>query len=167
MRSASCIRPSNIIGNSHNIHAILNTNQLVCQQIPKGFGKYFENDKNPNGKNDPGNTTGTKDISDKNVQDELIPPGMSPESKPSGSSFGEKKNPKSSAQSNNDWIFGIFKPKTENGGGSGRPLNGGDSNNDREKLLIIGAVGFASFLGLLGLLDGRYEEIGWKEFVNR
>lgn len=108
-----------------------------------------------------------KDISDKNVEDKLASSEKSLESQSSGPAADEKTTPKSSSQSQNDWIYGIFKPTTKNGGGSGRPLGGGDGNNDRDKLLLLGAVGLAGFLGVLGLMDKSYDEIGWKEFVNR
>lgn len=67
-----------------------------------------------------------------------------------------------------EWNFGMFSPTAKGaGGGSGRPLGGGDGNNERDKWLLLGALGVAGMIGLFALLEVSYKEIGWKEFVNR
>lgn len=65
----------------------------------------------------------------------------------------------------------MFSP-TSKAGGSGRPIggssggSGGDGNSDRDKWLLLGAMGVAGLLGMVALMEVSYKEIGWKEFVN-
>ena len=51
------------------------------------------------------------------------------------------------------------------GGGSGRPIGG--ENNDREKWLLLGALGVVGLIGSLAFMEVGYKEIGWKEFINK
>lgn len=116
----------------------------------KGFEKYFK----------PGSAAGKKSEnqeakkSDTPKQDVADPPP------PSRSISEEKKK----TPPNSDWNFGMFGSNKSSGSG-GRPI-GGDSS-DKEKWLLIGALGVVALIGGLSFMEVGYREIGWKEFVNR
>lgn len=127
---------------------------MFCEKPPKGFEKYYKD------KGEKIAAKGAEDGAEKKAPESSTPSSKSaPMSKPPGADV--KKN------TNTDWNFGMFNPtaKTGGSGGSGRPI-GGDGNGDRDKWLLIGALGVAGFLGLLAFMEMNYREIGWKEFVN-
>lgn len=62
-------------------------------------------------------------------------------------------------------MFGSSASNKGGGSGGGRPIGGED--NDKEKWLLLGALGVVSLIGGLAFMEMGYKEIGWKEFVNR
>lgn len=140
-------------GRLFEIEAILEKLQLFCEKPPKGFEKYFKTSK--------GSATDavdSKKTESKISESKLTKPSVST---PPGGDMKSK--------SSNDWNFGMFG-KTSSGSsgntGSGRPIGGGDGN-DREKWLLLGAIGVVALIGSLTFLEIGYKEIGWKEFVNK
>ncbi len=129
--------------------------QQFCSNPPKGFEKYY---KSGGKKSDSPDTKATSDSVKPDVSD---PPSQQPPP-PSRSSSEDK--PKTSS-SNNDWNFGMFGQTASNKSSGGRPIGG--ENNDKEKWLIIGALGVVALIGGLAFMEMGYKEIGWKEFVNR
>lgn len=127
----------------------------LCSNPPKGFDKYYKSGGSSSKKNESQDAKSSSDSAKPEISD---PPP------PSRSSSSDSK-PKTS--SNNDWNFGMFGPNASNkgsGGGSGRPIDG--ENNDKEKWLIVGALGVAAIIGGLAYSEMGYREIGWKEFIN-
>lgn len=49
--------------------------------------------------------------------------------------------------------------------GSGRPI--GNDGADKEKWLLLGAVGTVAVLASIAYFEMGYREIGWKEFTNK
>lgn len=130
---------------------------MFCEKPPKGFEKYFK----------PGGAA-AKDAKSAAATESSTAPSSSasktpPLSKPPGATSEAK--PKSS----NDWNFGMFGPTASKGGGSGggRPIGGSGDGNDREKWLLLGALGIVGLIGTLTFMEINYKEIGWKEFVNK
>lgn len=126
---------------------------MFCEKPPKGFEKYYKG-KDAKTVEKSGDVEGEKKASDSAPSSKTAPM-----SKPPGADL---KKP-----ANSDWNFGMFSPtsKTGGSGGSGRPI-GGEGNGDRDKWLLVGALGVAGFLGLIAFMEMNYREIGWKEFVN-
>lgn len=127
--------------------------QLFSEKPPKGFEKYYKD------KADNSAEKSLEDGAEKKAAGSSSSSKAAPMAKPPGTDV--KKS------GNSDWNFGMFNPtaKSGGGGGSGRPI-GGDGNGDRDKWLLLGALGVAGFLGLLAFMEMNYREIGWKEFVN-
>lgn len=149
------LRNSPRYGRLFSLETIFEKWQLFCEKPPKGFEKYFK----------PG---GAAAAAGKDGKDAPPPPPPAtsktpPLSKPPGADAAK---PKSSS----DWNFGMFGPsagKSGGGGGaggSGRPIGEG---NDREKWLLLGALGIVGLIGTLTFMEINYKEIGWKEFVNK
>lgn len=133
-----------------SVQTLLERWQLFCEKPPKGFEKYYK-DKKEN--------TAEAGAEKKASDSASTSSKAAPMSKPPGADL------KKSA--NSDWNFGMFNPTSKSGGsgGSGRPI-GGEGNGDRDKWLLVGALGVAGFLGLIAFMEMNYREIGWKEFVN-
>lgn len=151
------IRTSSNVGPLFSLETIFEKWQLFCEKPPKGFEKYFK----PGGAPKDTVETGEKkaDSSQTKAPTSSTPPSKTqPLSKPPGADT--KKN---------DWNFGMFGPSAGKGGSggssSGRPI-GGDGN-DREKWLLLGALGVVGIIGTLAFMEINYKEIGWKEFVNK
>lgn len=149
----------------YSVQAILDKWQLFCEKPPKGFEKYFKQGKDSK-------ATAATDAASAETAAKSAENASSASS--SGSSSSTKvppisKPPGDAAKAKqNEWNFGMFSPTAKGaGGGSGRPLGGGDGNNERDKWLLLGAIGVAGMIGLYALMEVSYKEIGWKEFVNR
>jgi len=88
-----------------------------------------------------------------------------PQQTPSKSSSSDASKPPP------DWNFGMFGPNPPPGSkggsqGQGRPI-GGEQPPDQTKMLMLGALGFISFVALLTYFEMGYKEISWKDFVNK
>lgn len=137
------------------VQSILNQWQLFCEKPPKGFEKYFKQSGAASSKTDPP-ADGKENVTEPTKEAKDSPPKKS-------------SSPKSTSQPpNNDWNFGMFNTNQSKnkGGGSGRPI-GGDGNENRDKMLMIGAIGTVAFLASIAYFEMGYREIGWKEFVNK
>lgn len=141
-----------------SVQALLERWQLFCEKPPKGFEKYYKDTKDKASPDEAAKSP--KDGSEKKAADSAPSSKAAPMSKPPGADLKASKS--------SDWNFGMFSPTNKSGGtgGSGRPIGGGDGNGDREKWLLLGALGVAGFLGLIAFMEMNYKEIGWKEFVN-
>lgn len=139
---------------SLSVQTLLERWQLFCEKPPKGFEKYYK------GKGEKTTEKAAEDGAEKKAAETAPSSKAAPMSKPPGADV--KKSPP-----NSDWNFGMFNPTAKSGGsgGSGRPI-GGEGNGDRDKWLLVGALGVAGFLGLIAFMEMNYREIGWKEFVN-
>lgn len=129
--------------------------QQFCSNPPKGFEKYYKS----------GGQAAKKNENQEAKASSETPKPDSDQPTPSSRGSSEGK-PKSS--SNNDWNFGMFGPNASNkggGSGGGRPIGG--ESNDKEKWLLLGALGVVTLIGGLAFMEMGYKEIGWKEFVNR
>lgn len=150
------LRNSPKYGSLFSLETIFEKWQLFCEKPPKGFEKYFK----------PGGATAAAKDSAAAPQGDAKPSGPSTSSKTPPIS----KPPGADAQSKNDWSFGMFGQTASKGGsggsGSGRPIGGGEGN-DREKWLLLGAIGIVGLIGTLAFMEINYKEIGWKEFVNK
>lgn len=133
------------------LEEILSAWRMFCEKPPpKGFEKYFR--PSSGAKKAAMGEEGNKKQSDGKSDQ--------PEKRQEG------ETPRSTGQQS-DWNFGMFSPnqsKQKRGGGSGRPIGG--EGGDKEKWLLLGALGTVAFLGALAYMDMGYKEIGWKEFVN-
>lgn len=133
--------------------------QLFCKKPPKGFEKYFEaGGKNPpKGSAEKTPTAGNKSSGSGNTSNKP------PASKPSTSAAPESKS---------DWNFGMFSNSTRGPAGrgtgtpGGRPLGEG-GGGDRERWILLGAIGAVVLVGSFAFFEMGYKEISWKEFVNR
>lgn len=133
--------------------------QLLCKKPPKGFEKYFEAGakKPPKGSAEKTPAAGKKPGGSDNT---LNKP---PVSKPSTSAASESKS---------DWNFGMFSNSTRgpagrgSGGPGGRPLGDG-GGSDRDRWILLGAIGAVVLVGSFAFFEMGYKEISWKEFVNR
>ncbi|KAH8298637.1 hypothetical protein KR018_004553 [Drosophila ironensis] len=138
--------------------------QLLCKKPPKGFEKYFEaggkSSAQPKGsaaaEGKSGSGSGSKSASEK-------PTSSSASSKPS----------RTASESKSDWNFGMFSNGSRGPAGSrgnapgGRPLSeGGGGGGDRERWILLGAIGAVVLLGSFAFFEMGYKEISWKEFVN-
>lgn len=144
------------------MQAILDKWQLFCERPPKGFEKYFKPGSGT--KAAAGKSTSATEDGGKAAKSDAKS-SEAPLSKPPGATADPLKPPKAQQS---EWNFGMFSPSAKTGG-SGRPLgggSGGDGNGDRDKWLLLGAMGVAGLLGLIALMEVSYKEIGWKEFVN-
>ncbi|XP_037937215.1 AFG3-like protein 2 [Teleopsis dalmanni] len=120
--------------------------QLFCNKPPKGFEKYFEAGKK-------GAAAGKK---------------AAEKAGEKASEVGKSSPQKPPAENKSDWNFGMFtnpKSKGTGGGGSGRP-SGDAGGGDKERWLILGAIGAAVLIGSLTFFEMGYKEVSWKEFVN-
>lgn len=128
--------------------------QHFCSNPPKGFEKYYKS----------GGAAGKKSESPEAKSPETPKQDVSdpPPSRSSSSSEAKKKTPP-----NSDWNFGMFgqSGSSKSSGSGGRPIGG--ESNDKEKWLLIGALGVVALIGGLAYMEMGYKEIGWKEFVNR
>lgn len=133
---------------------------MFCEKPPKGFEKYFK----------PGGATAAANDSATTAKGEPLKPAAPSEASTSSKTPPLSKPPGADAQSKNDWSFGMFGQTASKGGsggsGSGRPIGGGEGN-DREKWLLLGAIGVVGLIGTLAFMEINYKEIGWKEFVNK
>lgn len=136
--------------------------QLLCKKPPKGFEKYFE--------------AGGKSSQPKGSAAEGKPSSGSNKSaseKPSTSSSAPSKQAKSAPESKSDWNFGMFSNSTRGPSGrsgntpGGRPLSEGGGGGDRERWILLGAIGAVVLVGSFAFFEMGYKEISWKEFVNR
>ncbi|EDV51992.1 AFG3-like protein 2 [Drosophila erecta] len=136
--------------------------QLLCKKPPKGFEKYFE----AGGKSS-GQPKGS-------VGDKKPPAGSSKSAseKPSVSSPASAKPSRSQTDSKSDWNFGMFSNSSRGpagkGGNSlgGRPLGENSGGGDRERWILLGAIGAVVLVGSFAFFEMGYKEISWKEFVN-
>jgi len=137
--------------------------QLLCKKPPKGFEKYFE----AGGKSS-GQPKGS-------VGDKKPPAGSSKSAseKPSTSTPASVKPSRSQTDAKSDWNFGMFSNSSRGpagkGGNSlgGRPLGENGGGGDRERWILLGAIGAVVLVGSFAFFEMGYKEISWKEFVNR
>lgn len=120
------------------VKLILEQARLLSEKPPKGFEKYFEQEKPK-----------------KPVEKDSKAGDAKPEA-------AKEKQP--DQKTDNDWNFGMFSTNAKGGGGKGRPI--GNDGGEREKWLILGAIATAALLSSMVLFDVGYKEIGWREFVN-
>lgn len=116
---------------------------LLSGESPKGFDKSAKKSAEPEG-----DKTAKSDETTK-------PPAAS-------KSSSDTKPPP-------DWNFGMFSPNPSAGPksqGQGRPI-GGEQPPDQTRMLVLGALGFITFIGALTYFEMGYKEISWKEFVNK
>lgn len=138
--------------------------RLYCEKIPKGFEKYY---KKPSG----GQKTAPKEAESKAETKDVPKDGeqraASSTSTPPGggqpSSSSQKQPPK-------DWNLGMFTPSggSKGGnrtGGQGRPIGSGEP--ERDKMLILGALGGIALVAAIAFIEMGYKEIAWKDFVNK
>ncbi|XP_030372537.1 AFG3-like protein 2 [Scaptodrosophila lebanonensis] len=136
--------------------------QLFCKKPPKGFEKYFE--------------AGGKSATPKGAAAESKPtPSNGAGSKSAPGSTSSKSSPpksktSSAAENKSDWNFGMFSNSTRPGAGRGtgppgRPIGEG-SGGDRERWILLGAIGAVVLVGSFAFFEMGYKEISWKEFVN-
>jgi len=138
--------------------------QLLCKKPPKGFEKYFEAGGKSSGQ--PKGTAG----------DKKAPSGSgsskSAGEKPSTSAPASAKPPRAQTEAKSDWNFGMFSNSTRGPAGrggntpGGRPLGEG-GGGDRERWILLGAIGAVVLVGSFAFFEMGYKEISWKEFVNR
>ncbi|XP_068141857.1 mitochondrial inner membrane m-AAA protease component AFG3L2 isoform X1 [Drosophila tropicalis] len=133
--------------------------QLFCKKPPKGFEKYFE----AAGKTQP---KGDKKTSKSAATEK--PPSSS-----SSSSSKPKAQSSAASESKSDWNFGMFSnssrgPAANRGSNNpgGRPLGGEGGGGDRERWILLGAIGAVVLVGSFAFFEMGYKEISWKEFVN-
>ncbi|KAH8259492.1 mitochondrial inner membrane m-AAA protease component AFG3L2 [Drosophila bipectinata] len=134
--------------------------QLLCKKPPKGFEKYFE--------------AGGKSSQPKGTAAEGKPSSGSNKSaseKPSTSSPAPAKQARSAQEPKSDWNFGMFSNTTRGPSGrsnapGGRPLSEGGGGGDRERWILLGAIGAVVLVGSFAFFEMGYKEISWKEFVN-
>lgn len=131
-----------------SIEAIFDKLRLFCEKPPKGFEKYFK----------PGSAgAAAKEGVEKKATSTIPSKSTPPVSRPPGTDSKTKKD---------DWNFGMFgQTAGQGGGGSGRPIGGGEGS-DREKWLLLGAIGAVGLIGAFAYMEINYREIGWKEFIN-
>ncbi|KAH8319338.1 hypothetical protein KR067_004166 [Drosophila pandora] len=135
--------------------------QLLCKKPPKGFEKYFE--------------AGGKSSQPKGAAAEGKPSSGSNKSaseKPGTSSPAPSKQAKSAPEAKSDWNFGMFSNSSRGPSGrsgntpGGRPLSEGGGGGDRERWILLGAIGAVVLVGSFAFFEMGYKEISWKEFVN-
>ncbi|KAH8339766.1 hypothetical protein KR074_004565 [Drosophila pseudoananassae] len=135
--------------------------QLLCKKPPKGFEKYFE--------------AGGKSSQPKGTAAEGKPSSGSNKSaseKPSTSSPAPAKQARSAQEPKSDWNFGMFSNTSRGPSGrsgntpGGRPLSEGGGGGDRERWILLGAIGAVVLVGSFAFFEMGYKEISWKEFVN-
>lgn len=135
------------------VRNLLEQVRCFCKPPPKGFEKYFEE--------------GKKTKSSLGSGDEV--PLKKEAHKPTGSDASD--NQRQQAQQRTDWkSFGMFTQSRQQGSGDrqggnqGRPV--GDGNNeDRDRWMLLGAIGAAVLIGSFTFFEVGYKEISWKEFV--
>lgn len=133
---------------------------MYCEKIPKGFEKYY---KKPGGaqKSAPKETEAKSDA--KSAPKEGEQPRAASTSTPPGASSSQKSSSK-------DWNLGMFSPSggSRGGGrntGQGRPIGSGEPERDR--MLILGALGGIALVAAIAFIETGYKEIAWKDFVNK
>ncbi|EDV39592.1 uncharacterized protein Dana_GF24400 [Drosophila ananassae] len=135
--------------------------QLLCKKPPKGFEKYFE--------------AGGKSSQPKGAAAEGKPSSGSNKSaseKPGTSPPAPSKQAKSAPEAKSDWNFGMFSNSSRGPSGrsgntpGGRPLSEGGGGGDRERWILLGAIGAVVLVGSFAFFEMGYKEISWKEFVN-
>lgn len=57
-------------------------------------------------------------------------------------------------------------PKGSSNQGQGRPI-GGDQPPEQAKMLLLGALGFVTFVGAITFFEMGYKEVSWKDFANK
>lgn len=135
--------------------------KLLCKKPPKGFEKYFEagGKSAPKGSAEKAPTAGNKSGSSSGSNKSNPPPA----SRPSTSAAPEAKS---------DWNFGMFSNSARGSAGrgtgtpGGRPLGEG-GGGERERWILLGAIGAVVLVGSFAFFEMGYKEISWKEFVNR
>uniref|UniRef100_A0A6P4F3M5 AFG3-like protein 2 isoform X2 n=1 Tax=Drosophila rhopaloa TaxID=1041015 RepID=A0A6P4F3M5_DRORH len=136
--------------------------QLLCKKPPKGFEKYFE-------------AGGKSSAQPKGAAGDKKPPSGTSKSaseKPSTSSSASAKPARSQAESKSDWNFGMFSNSSRGPAGrgantpGGRPLGESGGGGDRERWILLGAIGAVVLVGSFAFFEMGYKEISWKEFVN-
>ncbi|KAH8365555.1 hypothetical protein KR093_001949 [Drosophila rubida] len=132
--------------------------QLFCKKPPKGFEKYFEaGGKSTAPKGEKPSATGNKSSSSSS------PSSCKPKTPAAKSS--------TSSESKSDWNFGMFSNSSRGpanrgpGSPGGRPLGEG-GGSDRERWILLGAIGAVVLVGSFAFFEMGYKEISWKEFVN-
>lgn len=126
-----------------SIQALLNNWLAFSDKVPKGFGKYFNDDEPKSNKSD--------EVSAKDRDTKEETPKSKSKPKPSGTDdyFDLRK------------LF--FTDRTKSGGGSGKPIGG--NNNEREKWFSAAMLGAALLFGGIAYYSYAYKEINWKEFA--
>uniref|UniRef100_A0A182PII3 AAA+ ATPase domain-containing protein n=1 Tax=Anopheles epiroticus TaxID=199890 RepID=A0A182PII3_9DIPT len=134
--------------------------QVFCEKPPKGFEKYYKPPGSGGAQQTKqagkvGDSSASKDATgaaEQSSSQSTAPPGTSPRK--------------------NDWNLGMFSPQpargkggSSSGGGSGRPIGGGEEG-DKEKMLIFGALAGVALISAIAFFEMGYKEIAWKEFVN-
>ncbi|XP_034656543.1 AFG3-like protein 2 isoform X1 [Drosophila subobscura] len=133
--------------------------QLFCKKPPKGFEKYFE--------------AGGKSTQPKGANGEKKPVAKDSQSATDKSKATQPQTSKSAAasESKSDWNFGMFSNSSRGASGrrsnppGGRPIGEG-SGGDRERWILLGAIGAVVLVGSFAFFEMGYKEISWKEFVN-
>ncbi|KAL7733120.1 hypothetical protein ACLKA6_004643 [Drosophila palustris] len=135
--------------------------QLLCKKPPKGFEKYFE----AGGKSAPPKGTAEKKSTNGNKSSSSS--SSSNKTKPAASAA----KPSTASESKSDWNFGMFSNSSRGPAGrgpttpGGRPLGEG-GGGDRERWILLGAIGAVVLIGSFAFFEMGYKEISWKEFVN-
>uniref|UniRef100_T1IJ28 AAA+ ATPase domain-containing protein n=1 Tax=Strigamia maritima TaxID=126957 RepID=T1IJ28_STRMM len=131
--------------NTPTIQALVDAWQTFCQKPPKGFEKYF-----------PENKKGSPPQDDKRSQ--------SKEDKRGGM---DKPSKSASPQNKSGFYERIKEPGSSNPfsgtGRGGKPPFGSD---DQNRLVTIALVTTLGLLGALAFNEMRYREITWKDFCN-
>lgn len=135
------------------VRYLLEQISYFCKKPPKGFEKYFEQGKKSTPAAGESAAAGKKGASETTPSKSASPPPQQQQQK-------------------SDWNFGMFANSNKqqqsggNRGGQGRPIGEGGEGN-RERFVIIGAVGAVALLGLFAFFEMGYKEISWKEFVTK
>lgn len=120
------------------LESVLNQWYELCKKPPKGFEKYFQ----------PG--TSQKQSKAPEKDESPTPSKSSPAPSKPGSSQDK-------------WNINMFTSNTGGGRSGGRgPYEG----QDREKWMMLGAMGVVGLLGTITYFELRYREISWRDFVN-
>lgn len=142
--------------------------RLYCEKIPKGFEKYY---KKPGGG---GQKSAPKEAEVKSDAKNAPKEGEQPRAASStGTTTPPGGQPSTSSQksSSKDWNLGMFSPSSgsrgggRGTGGQGRPIGSGEP--ERDKMLILGALGGIALVAAIAFIEMGYKEIAWKDFVNK
>lgn len=140
--------------------------RLYCEKIPKGFEKYYKKPGvSQSAEVREGAKTETKNAPSKE--------GEAPRAASSGTSTpGAGSQPSSSQKPPKDWNLGMFTPTggsrgggNRSGSGQGRPIGSGEPERDR--MLLLGALGGIALVAAIAFIEMGYKEIAWKDFVNK
>ncbi|XP_049886016.1 AFG3-like protein 2 [Pectinophora gossypiella] len=119
------------------LDSVLNQWYEFCKKPPKGFEKYFEP------------PTSKKQPKTPEKKDDSPAPSRSSPSKP--------------GSTQDKWNMNMFSSTPGGGRGGGR---GSYDGQDRERWMMLGAIGVVTLLGSIAYFELRYREISWRDFVN-